>query len=350
MSGLIRGMPGHVRLALQLAVTLALLALLWRAAGGPEAARSLASADLGWLALALGTLTVQTILSALRWQLTARQFGIRIGLGTAIHEYYLSQVVNQSLPGGVVGDAGRAMRSRSQAGLMPAGQAVIFERLAGQVAMFAMLGLAFAATWTVPGGLDWPRPLAGPLALLLAASLCLPFLVTMLRRLPGPIGRSTERITTGFRMSLGTGRVLTAQVALSIGTVLCNIAAFGFCLWAVGAQIGIPALCALVPLILTTMLIPVSISGWGLREGAAAALLPIAGVAASDALAGSVAFGLTYLASVLPGALLPALNSRPAGGETGDRPGQSTHGGPAPACRLESPQGPPSLDETTGRT
>jgi hypothetical protein len=56
-----------------------------------------------------------------------------------------------------------------------------------------------------------------------------------------------------------------------------------------------------VPLILFTMLIPISISGWGLREGAAAALLPLAGRDGQRRLAASIAFGLTFVASVLPG-------------------------------------------------
>jgi hypothetical protein len=51
------------------------------------------------------------------------------------------------------------------------------------------------------------------------------------------------------------------------------------------------------------MLVPVTISGWGLREGAAAALLPVAGIAASDALAASIVFGLLGLVAVLPGLL-----------------------------------------------
>jgi uncharacterized membrane protein YbhN (UPF0104 family) len=64
-----------VRLA-QVAIALGLLVLIWRAADGPEAARSLAASDWRWLALAFVALSVQMVLSALRWQLTARQFGI----------------------------------------------------------------------------------------------------------------------------------------------------------------------------------------------------------------------------------------------------------------------------------
>ena len=92
----------------QLIVAGGLLALLWKAADGPSAAQSLATADWPWLACAVGLLTVQTILSAVRWQVTARALGISFGVGHAIREYYLAQVVNQSLPGGMVGDAARA--------------------------------------------------------------------------------------------------------------------------------------------------------------------------------------------------------------------------------------------------
>jgi uncharacterized membrane protein YbhN (UPF0104 family) len=135
-----RYLPGWAVRLSQVLVAAGLLALLWRAADGPEAARSLVEADWRWLALAFAALNAQTVLSALRWKLTARQFGITINARKAIGEYYLSQIVNQSLPGGMIGDAGRAVRSRGQAGLLAAGQAVVFERLAGQIAMFTPAG------------------------------------------------------------------------------------------------------------------------------------------------------------------------------------------------------------------
>jgi hypothetical protein len=65
------------------------------------------------------------------------------------------------------------------------------------------------------------------------------------------------------------------------------------------------AIMVLVPLILSAMLIPATIGGWGFREGAAAALFPLAGASASAGFATSVAFGLVILAASLPG--LPVL-------------------------------------------
>ena len=293
--------PGWSIRAAQFAVALGLMALLWRAADGPDAAQSLAAADPSWLALAFLALTAQTVLSALRWQLAAGQLGIRFGPWHAIREYYLAQIVNQSLPGGMVGDAGRAVRAREQAGLLVSSQAVVFERLAGQVAMFLTLAVAFLGTWLVPGGLVWPRWLALPVlgALLLGGAL--PLVLLALTRVPGGIGTRSAGLCRAIDRALMAPSVLPWHILLSIGTTLCNLAAFSFCLQAVGVWLSLPAIAALVPLILFTMLIPVSISGWGLREGAAAALLPIAGVPASSGLAASVAFGLVFIAAVLPG-------------------------------------------------
>jgi uncharacterized membrane protein YbhN (UPF0104 family) len=305
-----RYLPGWAVRLSQVLVAAGLLALLWRAADGPEAARSLVEADWRWLALAFAALNAQTVLSALRWKLTASQFGITINARKAIGEYYLSQIVNQSLPGGMIGDAGRAVRSRGQAGLLAAGQAVVFERLAGQIAMFTLLAVAFAATFAIPGGLDWPSWLATPVAIVLLAGISLPVIAQVATHLPGKIGRAMHGAGAALVHALAARSVLPGQVVLSIGTTFCNVAAFAFCARAVGVDLGLAEAAALVPLILFTMLVPISMSGWGLREGAAAALLPLAGATASGGLAASIAFGLTFVASVLPGFVVLWLSPR----------------------------------------
>lgn len=310
-----RPIPPWIMRVVQVGVALGLLGVLWRAFDGPEAARSLATADPAWLAAAFVALTAQTVFSALRWRLTASQFGIHFGTGYALKEYYLAQVVNQALPGGMVGDAGRAVRAREQAGLLASGQAVAFERLAGQIAMFLALVVGFTATIVVPGGFSWPRSLAGPVALVVLAGVALPFVLRAARRLPGAAGRSAQAIWRSIHKALIAPPVLPGQAFLSIATAACTLAAFAFCAEAIGVGLGLSAILAMVPLILFTMLIPVSVSGWGLREGAAAALFPVIGASAAAGLAASVAFGLVFITAVLPG-LLPLLQRgavRPAG-------------------------------------
>jgi uncharacterized membrane protein YbhN (UPF0104 family) len=290
-------------------VTLACLALLWRIADGETALRHLADADPVWIAAALLALTLQTLLSALRWRLTARQLGIALERGASIREYYLAQIVNQVLPGGVLGDAGRAFRARGQAGLLASGQAVIFERLAGQIALFAVFGAGVAATALVPGGFDGPAWLV-PTTLLVLAGVGLVLLAAKAGGRRRPLD-ALANFGAAFAVTVAAPDVRTRQCAMSLGTALCNIAAFACCAAAVGMPLALPAALVLVPLILLSMLIPLTVSGWGLREGAAASLLPLAGATSAGGLAASVAFGLTVLLAALPGLIAIALAATP---------------------------------------
>ncbi|MGJ8611800.1 MAG: lysylphosphatidylglycerol synthase transmembrane domain-containing protein, partial [Octadecabacter sp.] len=95
---------------MQVITTIVVMAVLWRVADGRQTGKILGSAQPIWLIAGLLALTLQTVLSAIRWRITAAQLGLKIPLGVAIREYYLSQLINQVVPGGVVGDASRAVR------------------------------------------------------------------------------------------------------------------------------------------------------------------------------------------------------------------------------------------------
>ncbi|HEY9021384.1 MAG TPA: lysylphosphatidylglycerol synthase transmembrane domain-containing protein [Paracoccaceae bacterium] len=302
---------------LRLAVTLALLALLWQAVDGPAALKLLLAADPRWLLAAVVALTAQTLFSALRWRLTARALGQTIPVGRAMREYYLSQIVNQSLPGGVLGDAGRAVRARHEAGLKRAGQAVVFERLAGQLVLFVVTAAAVLMVWISPGGIslpDWVLRLVAVsmLALVLAGGI----LLAVSRGNRGIQGHIRDWIAA-FRTAVLTPAVLPHQVLLSLGTTALNLLAFALCARATGTTMAVTAVLIVVPLILFTMLIPVSISGWGLREGAAAALFPVIGASATEGFAASLAFGLMFLLSTLPGVFVLLMQPKPETAESG---------------------------------
>jgi uncharacterized membrane protein YbhN (UPF0104 family) len=309
MTGIL-GLPTPVVRLGQIVITVALLVLVWQVVDGPESVRILATADPLWLLAALVALTLQTVLSAMRWRITAAQLGIRLPAMHALHEYYLAQLINQAAPGGVVGDAGRAVRSRADAGLLAASQAVIFERLAGQIAMFLTMAIAFLLTYSRVGGLDWPAWLVLPMMIVFAIGAATPIVFVTAIQLPVRWMQPARRFGQTMLVALAGKGVLGWQVALSIGTTACNLAAFAFCARAVGVVLPPVVVAALVPLILFTMLIPFTISGWGAREGAATVLLPLAGTSAAQGLAASVAFGLVMMVAVLPGFLALWFRSR----------------------------------------
>ncbi|MCE0505069.1 MULTISPECIES: lysylphosphatidylglycerol synthase transmembrane domain-containing protein [unclassified Roseivivax] len=294
---------------IQILVSLTLLTLLWLAVDGQQALRILRRADLGWIALAWLVMSAQTILSAVRWKLIAGRLGQVFGLKHALAEYYLSQFVNQSLPGGMVGDAGRAFRARKAAGLLRAAQGVFFERLTQQAGIFAIFAVTYVVTTVQPGGLRWPVWLTSITAPFLLICLALPVLLWFGWLLPGPQRRALQDLWSALEASLLKPRILAYQVPLALITAACNIFAFYACARSIGTELPLAAVLGLVPLILFMMLVPVTVSGWGLREGVAAALFPVAGASGYSGLAASIAFGLVFLAAVLPG-VLPILFRR----------------------------------------
>lgn len=292
---------------LRLAVPVVILGLLWNLADGPGAFARLAEADWLYLSVAFVAVNLQTIASAWRWHRVAARLGQTIPPGRAVAEYYLSQLVNQSLPGGVLGDAARAVRARHQAGLGIAAKAVIIERLAGQIAMFGLLAVAFCWALLTPGGLNLSvgheQLIVGVVIFLAVLTLGMLALRLARRRWGRTLGQSVSQ-------ALVRGGAWMEQVPLAGIIVALNLASFSLCALATGTALDLESIVVLVPLILCAMLIPATVAGWGFREGAAAALFPLAGATATAGFAASLAFGLVILAASLPG-LFFLLRQRP---------------------------------------
>lgn len=280
-------------------VTLGALVLVFRVLGTQAIAAQLRAVSASWLLLAVAALSLQIALSAERWRITAGAVGLQVGRGQALREYYLSVLGNTVLPGGVLGDLGRIVRLRHQAGMEPAAQSVVIERLAGQIALFAVTGLG-AVAWF------WPHPAA--LAGALAAALTLGaggYGLTIAIRRAGrrPLSQPQGRIGRNLRLLAGAWGgpgMWQPQLWLSVAILACNLGGFWAAAQAVGLTLGPGATIFVIPLTLSAMLIPLSVNGWGLREGAAAAIWPLAGVAPALAVAASVVFGIAALLAALP--------------------------------------------------
>lgn len=284
-------MTRHLKALAYLLASATLLWLVWRWFDGAQAWQRLISADLPWLLVALVLLSIQTVASALRWQLTSTQLGTPIATSNAIGQYYVSMLCNLTLPGGVLGDAGRAWHNRQEAGLATSTAAVVLERLAGQVAMIAVL--AFALVWqlraTVVSHPMWW--ISGTLAMVLAG-----FIAT---RMPQPAG--LKRVTGWIHQAWFAHDVRARQFWLTALILAASLLSFYACAQAVGVDLSASMALVVLPATLLVMALPVSVAGWGVREAGAALIWPIAGVASDAAVAASVAYGIVATASVLPG-------------------------------------------------
>jgi uncharacterized membrane protein YbhN (UPF0104 family) len=344
------------------AVSAGLLYLLYRTVDTAELGARLGGMDPAWVVLALALSVGQVALSAWRWAYTARQLGIDLPFRRALAEYYLASFLNQVLPGGVAGDISRAWRHGRSAGRVTAGRgaavehgvawpavhAVVLERLSGQFAVFAAAGASVALLvaragpgWDVaragggPGASDAGASLIGApsgataagawvtwAVLLLGSALLLAVAGWLGARLAGAWARSGAPgwVESARTALFGRGRwrvqaLTSGAVVLSyIGVYLSGAAAMG---------VDTPAwvLAPLVAPVLLSMLVPVTVAGWGLREGAAALLWSAVGLTAADGVALSVAYGLLVLGSTLPGALVLLLPNADPGRRGGPNPG-----------------------------
>ncbi|WP_171232450.1 lysylphosphatidylglycerol synthase transmembrane domain-containing protein [Ruegeria sp. HKCCA4812] len=264
-----------------------IIALLWWT-DLARVADHLRMLSLEWLGLSILATTAATFSMAFRWQLTARTLDIRFDYSFALREYYIAQLVNMVLPGGVPGDLTRAVRAGKKADLKRSAQSVFAERLLGQIAIMAVFFLGVCAALMWPAGFDHPELSMTVLAVLLCALV----VVSLISLALPSIGR--------FVVFLIRLQRRTAFVLLGLVSSACLILGFYASARAVGVVIPSGGLLIIIPLVLTAMLIPMSISGWGWREGAAAALFPIIGQSSSAGIASGVTYGAVILIAALP--------------------------------------------------
>ncbi len=290
-----------------------LLAALGFAFDMDEALGAIARADLAWLLAGLALVQLQVVGSALRWRWTAARLGQRIGTRRAIAEYYLGTFANQVLPGGVTGDAARAVRNVEGVTLPVAGLAVAVERLSGQAALFAITAAGLACwpwLWPAASG-DRPASASWTLGAVATTVGLAALALAALRRHGSPALRGkAEALRRALRRAWLEDGAWRVQGATSLGIVGSYLGLYATSAAALGTPLPFAALVTVVPLALLTMLLPIAVGGWGLREAAAVGLWPLVGLAATDGLATSVLYGLTALVGSLPGLAVALAGSR----------------------------------------
>ena len=265
-----------------------------------------------WVFLAIGISVLQVVVSAWRWRFTAGRLGLVLPFRDALSEYYLASFLNQVLPGGVVGDVSRAWRharTQQEASSGPAIRAVLLERASGQLVMTLVAVVSFLS---LPVTVDAGSGVAGIGAAVLAtAVLAAGGLVLWSKRRGGGTTPITDRVWQDTRAAFWSSGALPAQMGSSVFVVGTYVATYLLAARAVGVDTPLSILLPLVAPVLVSMLIPVTIAGWGVREATAAVLWGAVGLTAADGVVISVAYGVLVLLSTLPGGLILARAATP---------------------------------------
>jgi uncharacterized membrane protein YbhN (UPF0104 family) len=318
---------------LRLALSLLLLTLVaWRT-DWRQAADAFAGLRPAWWLLGVGVYAATQVVSSVRWRLFAAPLGFRRPVGQFVALYYVGMFFNLVLPTSVGGDVVRAWYldggSRRR---LNAFVSVLAERGSG-LAVLVLLACA--------GVLLSPRPLPGWVAggVWVAAGGALVGLAALplLLRLTTRFDR-IHRLAEAARLYLADGRLLVVTTLLSVVVQAANV----LLVWMVGSAIGAPVpgsyYWVLVPLVTLLTLLPVSLNGMGVREGATVLLLAPLGVSSGTAVSLALLWFAAMALTSLFGAPFYLLGQFPRFEGTGDarpvcgNPDQGRTGQPAAAA------------------
>ena len=307
-------------LAVRIGLSALMLAvLIWRIPpiDADEVVPELTLGTITWLGLAVLLTLAGLVLSALRWQRVLEVLGLHAGLRRLLSHYLAGQFVSNVLPTTIGGDVLRVSRLSRDTGESPKTFAsVVLERLTG----WLVLPIISVAGFLVNPPLRDLGP-ATQIALGLAFGTLLALCILLYAVADQRIGGRFEakdgwrRFASAVHLGLDRMRrepaaavhVVVVGFAYQLVLVLAAVAAAQ----ALGLRpAGLTALLAFFPAVAIAQVLPIGISGLGVREGAFVLFLEPLGVAAQDAVALGLLLYLLNLGVSLLGAPAFAVGGR----------------------------------------
>jgi uncharacterized protein (TIRG00374 family) len=285
-------------------VTCLLLAAIATQIDWSSAGHRVANGRPVWFIVSVFLLVVAEFIGAARWHILLRGAHVDARGGQTLRAYLIGVFTNNFLPTSFGGDVTRAwIVSRSRGKLVRALTSVAFDRA---TAIWCLVAVAWGALATDPGAV--PRSLV--LALLamtfagvVATAILLKLVVSTgtwkAAWVPARVRQWTLEARETLQLYIRSPGVVVR--ASAIGVIYQIIAVV--CVWTLARSINLDLAFSLVaitsPLVLVITLVPISIAGFGVREGGMILVFGTAGVSPTNAtllsLVGVVALGLASL-------------------------------------------------------
>lgn len=279
---------------LKVTISVALLFIAFRLVNFGALQERLTRLDFKWIAAGFLTLLIQAVLGSLRWREIAVAGGSNLNRGAAVRYTLIGVFFSQAMPSTVGGDAVRMwLMARKTGNWKGAILSVLIDRVVG------LVWLALLVLVCLPWSLELIKNPIGRTALILigAGSVAGPLVLFALSH-AGQIWfkhwrlmRHLAELAAVVRKIMLTARVGGIVAAMSISIHLLSVGAAWFAAQAIGSPLDLPHALLLIPPVVLVAAIPVSIAGWGLREGAMVAAFTFAGLPDSDALTISLLLG-----------------------------------------------------------
>lgn len=272
---------------------------------------------IGWLVGSLVVYTAAVVLSTVRWAQVLHALDIPSDMKPLLSHTLAGMFVSNFLPSTVGGDVLRVTRLSAANGQRSTSVAsVVVERLTGFLVLPFITLVALVGNPTLLH-LGRASSLSLTLALVTLAALVA---IVILVSSPKVGERFAGRSWLGFvaAVHLGLGRLrrdpgsAVAVLVSALAYQLAMVAGAWMAGHAMDIEVGWSAMMAFIPVVAIAQVLPFSVSGLGLREGALVLLLVPLGVSSGQAVAfGLLLYGINMVVSLL-GVPAFAVGSRPA--------------------------------------
>lgn len=298
-------MKGRASIVWKAGLSLAILSVLAARTDVRHIGALLASIRGSTIACALFLILLQTIVTAYRWVAVMRGVGISLQLWPAVQALFASLFINQCLPSYVGGDAYRVYwMYREGQPFAKAIRGVLIDRVGALMALVVMMAISLPRLFQ-----RFHDPTAETAMVVVAGAGILGSLAFFASDALPAWDRFPMLLQLRELSRAARGVLLRGRTALVVNPLALLVHALGAAIMAVfAADLGMPLTLLdcllLIPPITLLSAIPISVSGWGVREGVMVGALGVMGIGADQALALSVLMGFALLANGLLG-LIP---------------------------------------------
>jgi len=292
---------------LKFALSLGLVAIFLSIVDTSTVLASLVAVDPATMAAAVGLCFSQTLFVGFRWHALGHRTGAFVGRWQAMRITFAAMFANQLMPTSIGGDLVRiGLLGRHGVPVGRGARTVVLDRTAGLLSLLTlMLVTGIVLGEQLPA--DWPVDFIKVLPVL-----AIVFIWAALFAGDRFADAVEARLKSAWLAQLlrDSSRLLRSGVTTVVILLLSYAvhSASATCIWILaqgsGVEIGFMQVLGFLPIVILVQLAPVSIAGWGVREGTVITLFALLGIDSAPALATSILWGAAIAGgAVLAGAI-----------------------------------------------
>ena len=282
-------------------ITVAILILIFRNIEFSNVKDIILDANISLLILAILFQLLSTLLAGYRWGRVMKKMDFGQRSDFYMRSYFKGSFFNQGLPTSIGGDAIRVLDVASNGHRKrDAFIGVFIDRVLG---LAGLLILNLVANYFLPGLL--PDNLSLMINVIVASGLigfiCFIYIHKIKALNIGRLFNYILRISERLNKILHDARSISFHLVIGILIHLFSIINIYLVGQSVGLEYDLLTMAVIVPPVILLTLIPISLAGWGIREGAMIGLFGLIGAAQANILSMSIIYGIILIIASLPG-------------------------------------------------